>query len=300
MVKTIGNPLSWSVGALEGAGRGASHLAERLGGVEESGVPVVRKIGTEDLKEALRRGVEDFAAFRSDVVAICLLYPVIGGVLVWFALDRNLLPLLFPMLSGFALVGPLAGVGLYEMSRRRERGLHPNWGDALAVFRSSALAPIVMLGIYLLAIFVAWLFAAWFIYAMTLGPEPPASTGAFLADVFTTGAGWAMIVLGFGVGFVFAVVALAISVVSFPMLLDRDVGLPLAVVTSVTLVARNPWTMAQWGLVVALSLALGAIPALLGLALVVPILGHATWHLYRRAIDFEAPNPKPNPDPAPE
>jgi len=287
MVKTIGNPLSWSVGALDEAGRGVSHLAGRLGGIEESGVPVIRDIGTDDLKEALRRGAEDFSVFRSDVITICLLYPVIGGLLVWFALDRNLLPLLFPMLSGFALIGPLAGVGLYEMSRRRERGLEANWADAFRVLRSPAFAPILMLGFFLLAIFVAWLFAAYLIYTATLGPEPPVSAGAFVMDVLTTAAGWAMIVLGVGVGFGFAVVALAISVVSFPMLLDRDVGLPLAVITSVTLVARNPRTMAQWGLVIAVSLAVGAIPALLGLALVMPILGHATWHLYRRAVGFE-------------
>ncbi|MHA3978490.1 DUF2189 domain-containing protein [Halovulum sp. GXIMD14794] len=287
MVKTIGNPLSWSVGALEEAGRGAGHLAGRLGGVEETGPPVVRTLDQEDLREALRRGIEDFRVFRSDVVMLCLLYPVIGGLLVWFALDRDLLPLLFPLISGFALVGPLAAVGLYELSRRRERGLEANWGDALGVIRSPAFAPIMALGLFLLALFVAWMFAAWLIYGITLGPEPPVSLGAFIMDVLTSGAGWAMVILGAAVGCVFAIVALSVSVTAFPMLLDRDVGVPLAVITSVELCRRNPRVMAQWGLVVAVSLALGAIPALLGLALVLPILGHATWHLYRRGVGFE-------------
>lgn len=287
MVKTIGNPLSWSVGALEDAGRGAGHLAGRLGGVEETGPPVVRELSQDDLREALRRGIEDFRVFRSDVIMLCLLYPVIGGLLVWFALDRDLLPLLFPLMSGFALVGPLTAVGLYELSRRRERGIAASWADALGVVRSPAFAPILALGLFLLALFVAWMFAAWLIYSATLGPEPPASLGNFVMDVLMTSAGWGMVILGFGVGLIFAIVVLAVSVVAFPMLIDRDVGLPLAVITSVELCRRNPGVMAQWGLVVAVSLAIGAIPVLLGLALVLPILGHATWHLYRRGVGFE-------------
>ena len=117
-----------------------------------------------------------------------------------------------------------------------------------------------------------------------MGPEAPVSTTAFLRDALTTGAGWAMILIGMATGFVFAMVVLAISVVSFPLLLDRNVGLPVAVVTSVRVATRNPRAICAWGLIVAVSLALGSLPAFLGLIIVLPVLGHATWHLYRLAV----------------
>jgi uncharacterized membrane protein len=136
----------------------------------------------------------------------------------------------------------------------------------------------------LLAIFGIWIGVAAALYDATLGPEPPASIGAFAHDLLTTGAGWALIGVGFGVGFLFALLVLAISVVSFPLLLDRDVGLPAAVWTSVRAVAANPVPMVLWGLIVASGLVIGSIPLFLGLIIVVPVLGHATWHLYRKMV----------------
>ena len=109
----------------------------------------------------------------------------------------------------------------------------------------------------------------------------------FLREVLTTGAGWTMILVGCGVGFLFAALVLATSVVSFPLLLDRDVGLPVAVITSMRVAAANPLPIAVWGLIVAGGLLLGSIPFFLGLIVVMPILGHATWHLYRRTVVAE-------------
>jgi uncharacterized membrane protein len=129
------------------------------------------------------------------------------------------------------------------------------------------------------------LLVATLIYQLTLGPEPPASIAAFARDVFTTGAGWTMIVVGVGVGFLFALLVLAISVVSFPLLLDQDVGLGAAVSTSIDSVAANPGPMAVWGLIVAGGLLIGSIPVFLGLIFVLPVLGHATWHLYRKVVE---------------
>ena len=126
---------------------------------------------------------------------------------------------------------------------------------------------------------------------LTLGPEPPVSIAAFARDVFTTSAGWTMILVGVGVGFLFALLVLAISVVSFPLLLDRDVGFDAAVWTSIRAVAANPGSMAIWGLIVAGGLVIGSIPVFLGLVIVMPVLGHATWHLYRKVVPVDAHPP---------
>jgi uncharacterized membrane protein len=244
----------------------------------------VRRIEVVDLRDVLARGLADFGAYRTDIIFLCIIYPIAGLVLARLAFGYDMLPLLFPLASGFALIGPIAAIGLYEMSRRREQGVDISWADAFGVVRAPAFGAIVVLGLLLLVIFLLWLAAAYGIYMATLGPEPPVSVGSFFREVFTTGAGWALIVVGVGVGFLFAVLVLTISVVSFPMLLDRDVGLYAAVATSVHAVVENPVPMAVWGLIVAGSLVIGSIPALLGLVIVMPVLGHATWHLYRKLV----------------
>jgi len=246
--------------------------------------PAVHRIEARDLWAALREGAADVGAARADVVFIAVIYPLAGLVLAQLAFRTNMLPMIFPLLSGFALIGPLAAVGLYEISRRRELGEEVNWTVASKVLHSPGLGSILGLGAILLILFFAWLAAAWGIYAVTLGPEPPASLGAFLNAIFTTPAGWTMIFVGCAVGFLFAAAALAMSVVSFPLLLDRDVNMRTAIATSLRAVAANPGTMALWGLIVAGALVLGSIPALVGLIFVMPLLGHATWRLYRKLV----------------
>lgn len=283
MVKTIGNPLSWAAHVF---GRGSFYVesgTRELGG--EDAAPIeIRALQISDLRIALQKGAEDFAAFRTDVIFVVVIYPIIGLLLTWVAFNRDLLPLLFPMVAGFALLGPFAGVGLYEMSRRRERGLKASWGDALDVIESPSFVPILILGGYLLAIFAVWMLAAYSLYGLTLGPEPPVSTSVFVHDIFSTGAGRTMLIAGVLVGFIFAALVLAISFVSFPLLLDRHVGVPKAVITSVEIALKSPVTVAAWGVVVALLLGLGVVTAFVGLIVVLPVLGHATWHLYRRSV----------------
>jgi uncharacterized membrane protein len=283
----IRNPAEWSVDqlksaelALERAGHSLRRPADTRGGQ----LPAVRWISLADLREVLARGLADFAAYRTDVIFLCIIYPVVGVVLASLAFGYGMLPLLFPLASGFALIGPVAAVGLYEMSRRREQGVDITWADAFGVVRAPAFGAILVLGLVLLAIFLLWLAAAYGIYLVTLGPELPASFGAFVRAVFTTGAGWALIVVGVGVGLLFAILVLTISVVSFPLLLDRDVGLYTAVATSVRAAMANPVPMAVWGLIVAAGLVIGSIPLFLGLIIVMPVLGHATWHLYRKVV----------------
>jgi uncharacterized membrane protein len=152
------------------------------------------------------------------------------------------------------------------------------------VVQSPSFGAIVLLGLLLMAIFLLWLLAAEAIYQMTLGPEPPVSIGSFIRDVFSTGAGWTMIGVGIGVGFLFALLVLAISVVSFPLLLDRPASVATAIRTSLRAVRMNPGPMAVWGLIVAGGLVVGSIPLFLGLVIVMPVLGHATWHLYRLVV----------------
>jgi uncharacterized membrane protein len=248
------------------------------------GAPVVRRIGLDDIRNALAEGFDDFGANRTDVIFLCVFYPVVGFVLGRLASGYGVVPLLFPLISGFALVGPLAAVGLNEMSRRREQGLSVAWSDAFDVLRSPSIGSIAVLGMLLIVTFLLWLIAAQAIYEVTLGPQPPVSVGSFIHDVFATRAGWTMIVVGVGVGFLFAVFAFSVSVVSFPLLLERDVGVDKAVRVSISAVAANPGPMAVWGLVIVAALVIGSIPLFLGLVVVLPVLGHATWHLYRKVV----------------
>jgi len=285
MAHRIRNPIEWDIDQMSAA----SHKAGETGWLVADGgasvaIPVVRRISVAELWTAVRAGIDDFAAFRTDVVLIALIYPLVGLLLANWTFGNEFLPLLFPLASGFALIGPVAAVWLYEMSRMREQGRAVTWIDAFGVVASPRFPAILLLGLVLIAIMIAWLFAAQEIYVLTLGPQPPTSVGAFITDVFTTAAGWAMIVIGFAVGFLFALLVLAISVISFPLLLDRDVGLPTAVLTSVRAVLINPWPMAVWGCGVAASLALGSLPFFIGLVIVIPVLGHATWHLYRELV----------------
>jgi uncharacterized membrane protein len=249
--------------------------------------PTVRRITISDLGDALRLGFEDFWARPSHYVFLCLIYPIVGLILTRWSTGGNAIYLVYPLMYGFALHGPLAAIGLYEISRRREVGLDSAWRLAFDVRHSAALPSIMVIGAMLVALFLVWLFTAQSIYTSLFGAQPPASIGGFLRDVLTTSRGWTLIVVGNAVGLVFAVIVLATTVIAFPLLLDRDVGAVAAIETSVRAVMTNPLQMAAWGLIVAVLLVIGSIPLFAGLAVVMPVLGHATWHLYRKVIEPE-------------
>lgn len=284
MAKTIGNPVSWFARSVGSTGGHISESAAYVVGQADMAEPQVRTLELEDIRHALRAGVQDFMASRTDAMFAVLVYPIIGLLLIGLGLQKDLLPLMFPLISGFALLGPVAAVGLYELSRRREAGLEANWGHALGFIGSPSFGAILVLGIYMTGIFFAWMLTAGAILAVTMGTQPPASAMVFARDVLTTGPGWMMIILGFGVGFFFALGVLAMSVVSFPLLLDRNVGVQVAIATSIKVTKQNPRVVLTWGAIVAAGLVLGSLPMFLGLIVVMPILGHATWHFYRRAV----------------
>jgi uncharacterized membrane protein len=248
---------------------------------------IIRKIRMRDLKDALAEGIEDFSAVPTHAIFLSIIYPVTALVLAQLTLN-NLSHLFFPLAAGFALIGPVAALGLYELSRRRELGLEPSWTHAFGVRHSASIGGILVLGVLLVIIFLVWVAVSQAIYVANFGYAPPESIPNFLRQLFTTPEGWALIVIGNGVGFLFAVLVLMISVVSFPLLLDRDVGAAVAILTSVRVVLKNPLTMAMWGLIVAGLLLIGALPLFIGLAVVMPVLGHSTWHLYRKVVEPDA------------
>jgi uncharacterized membrane protein len=245
----------------------------------------IRSIGFADLNIALRKGLDDFVAMPTHAIFVALIYPIIGIVLARLAFGYSVLPLIYPLASGFALVGPVAALGLYELSRQREEGREPSVMETFDVIHSSSIGAICALGFLFLLIFGVWLALANGIYISAFGYGSPESLSQFVHDIVATPAGWYLIVVGNFVGFCFAAIALSVGAFSFPMLLDRDVGAAVALSTSLRAVAHNPLTMAIWGVIVAALLVIGSIPCFLGLAVVLPVLGHATWHLYRRTID---------------
>jgi len=252
--------------------------------------PQVRKIAPSDLKDALSKGIADFKAIPSHLFFLGLIYPIVG---VWLAVGNS--PwLLVPLLVGYPLIGAFAALGFYEISRRRELGLDttsteygidPSWKHAFYAIRSHSIFSILSLGMLLLVTLTCWIFTAQALYTTFFGSAPPESLTQFLGDILNTPQGWKFIGYGTVAGFLFAAVTLSISVVSFPLLLDCDVEVPVAIFTSVKAVLG---TMTLWGLIVALSLAAGFALLLVGLAVVIPILGHATWHLYRKTVDASA------------
>ena len=258
----------------------------------------IRTIGLSDLFRALRLGWEDFEEMPSHALMLCVIYPVLGLVLARVVSGYSVLPLLFPLAAGFALLGPFAALGLYELSSRRERGESATAWDAFEVLRSPSFGAMLGLGTLLLALFVVWIATAEAIYVAAFGYGGAAGVSDFVYRILTTPQGWWLIVVGCGTGFLFALVALCLSVVSFPLMLDRHAGAFESMVTSLRVVARNPVPMAAWGLIVAALLVVGTIPAFLGLAVVIPLLGHATWHLYRETVAI-APNAKPVTTPPP-
>src|SRR4051794_2832654 len=239
---------------------------------QDSGAaPIVRSIELSDLNDALRRGWDDFKAVPSHAIILCVIYPVLGLVLARTVLGYSVLPLLFPLAAGFALLGPFAALGLYELSRRREAGEPASAWDAAEVVRSPSFGAMLGLGTLLLALFVTWVATAQAIYVAPFGYAAAAGIPDFAERVLTTSHGWWLIVVGCAVGFLFAVGALGVRVVWLPGMRDRHAGAVDAMLTSRRVAGRNADPMVAWGWVVAVLWCSGALPPCLGLPLGRPL-----------------------------
>ncbi len=246
--------------------------------------PSVRRIDRSDLHWALRQGWTDFTSLRGDILVVGFVYPLVVLLVAGIALGASLFPLLEPIVGGLALLGPLLAIGFYELARRRENGLDSRWTHFLDPLRGPARLHILAIGAFATVLFLGWLGIAWQIYESTLGRLEPDGVTGLLGTLFTTQQGWMLIILGNLTGLIFAAVMLAVTVATFPMLVD-GFDASKAVVTSLRATYQNPLTVATWGLYVAVILILACIPFFIGLAIVLPVLGYATWHLYTRLVD---------------
>ena len=244
----------------------------------------VRAITGADVDWALREGWADFKAKRGDLLLVPFLYPAVGFIASAFAFNANLIPLIFPLVAGLSILGPAVAAGFYELARRREAGEDGSWWHFLDPLKGRSRMPLAVLTIVLTGLFVGWLVAAWAIYTATLGMMGPPTPALFTSTMFASSQGWTMILIGNLVGAGFALVTLSVAVASFPMVVDKPVDALTAIMTSIAAVRKSPLTMIRWGITVALILAAGALPLFIGLAVALPVLGYATWHLYTRAV----------------
>ncbi|TXC71191.1 DUF2189 domain-containing protein [Sphingomonas ginsenosidivorax] len=247
-------------------------------------IPEIRRIGTSDLSWALAEGWKDFLEKRGDLIVIGLLYPIICLVAAVVTFNDPLLPLFFPLVAGLSILGPAAASGFYELARRREEGRDSSWWHFLDPLNGRSRLPLALLTAGLAVLMIGWLVAAYAVYDVTFGADAPLRLGDVFGRLFTTEQGWALILLGNLAGLPFAIATLVFALASFPMVVDQPVDAGLAIRTSLAAAQKNPREVFGWGLRVAALLLLGLIPLAIGLAVVLPWLGYATWHLYTRLV----------------
>ena len=245
--------------------------------------PVVRRITAADIAESLVAGVRDFQALPLYGLTFGALYAA-GGILILLSLTAfGMAYLAYPLTAGFALIGPFVAIGLYEVSRRREAGEPISFGAIWSTIRSRS--EIGWMAFVTLFMFVVWMYQVWLLISLLLGPNVSfASFSEFLTVVLTTNAGRLFLAIGNLDGAALSLILFSLTVVSFPLLLDREVDFVTAMVTSVRAVVTSPLPMIGWAAVIVVLMIVSALPYFLGLIVTVPVLGHATWHLYRRIV----------------
>ena len=242
---------------------------------------VVRDLALSDLWAALAAGWQDYRARPGFGLGFASVYVMIGLALTWVMAGRGDVFSLIPAAAGFPLLAPFCAVGLYEVSRRRERGLPLQWAPVLGAVRGRGDQQLLAMGVVLFVAYGFWLMIAHGIFAVALAESGASSESlAFLL----TPAGAMMLVIGGAVGGVIAMAFYAATVISLPMLVDRDVDFLSAIITSFAVVKANAAVMLAWAVMIAAGLFAAMLPLFLGLLVMLPVLGHATWHLYRRAV----------------
>ena len=246
--------------------------------------PVVRPIAATDIAEALIEGLRDFQALPIYGLAFGALYAA-GGIAIILCLTAfGMAYLAYPLAAGFALIGPFVAIGLYEVSRRRETGQPVSFGAIWSTIRSRS--EIGWMAFVTLFVFVTWMYQVWLLISLLLGPHTSFSTlQEFITVVLTTKEGLLFLAIGNAVGALLSLILFSLTVVSFPLLLEREVDFVTAMVTSVRAVVTSPLPMIGWAAVIVMLLIVSALPYFLGLVVTVPVLGHATWHLYRRIVE---------------
>jgi uncharacterized membrane protein len=246
--------------------------------------PVVRPVAVTDIAEALVEGLRDFQALPLYGLALGALYAA-GGIAIILCLTAfGMAYLAYPLAAGFALIGPFVAIGLYEVSRRRETGQPVSFGAIWSTIRSRS--EIGWMAFVTLFVFVAWMYQVWLLISLLLGPHASFSTlQEFITVVLTTKEGLLFLAIGNAVGALLSLILFSLTVVSFPLLLEREVDFVTAMVTSVRAVVTNPLPMIGWAAVIVMLLIVSALPYFLGLVVTLPVLGHATWHLYKRIVE---------------
>lgn len=247
-------------------------------------VPEVLVLDLSDLRESLAAGWRDFLRAPLFGLFFAAVFVAGGWLILWAATTKGQIWWTLPASAGFPILGPFIACGFYEISRRLEAGQPLDWGGILGVILRQKDRQIPAMAAVIVVFFLFWNFLAHMIFALFLGTSTMTNVSSSLA-IFLTPEGMIMLAVGTVVGAVFATVLYAVTVVSVPLLLDREVDFVTAMITSVDLVRENSVIMFAWGAFIAAVLFLGMLPWFLGLFVVLPVLGHASWHLYRRAIE---------------
>ncbi len=250
--------------------------------------PTVRAVTAADIRSALAEGLDDFVRAPAYGLFFGAIY-ALGGIFILLAVTRLHMPWLgYPLAAGFALLGPFVAVGTYEVSRRLESNTPLTWSGVLGVVFAQRAREFSWLAFVTLFVFLIWMYQVRLLLALFLGFKSFASFSEFLTVILTTPEGLAFLAVGHVVGAALALGVFSLTVVSFPLLLDRDVDFITAMITSVKAVTTSPVPMLAWGAIVAIVLMVSAAPMFLGLTITLPILGHTTWHLFRRLVEPEA------------
>jgi uncharacterized membrane protein len=255
------------------------------GKAPRSADPFVREITISDVNDAWAQGLRDFQAAPMFGLAFGGFYAAAGIAIVSSAAVLGLSHLAYPLAAGFALLGPFAAVGLYEVSRRLEAGMAPSWSGVLGIVFEQRNRQLAWMAFVVLFIFIVWMYQVQLLLALFVGLHSFATLKDLLSVLTTTPEGVAFLLLGNAIGAFLSLILFALTVVSIPLLLDHDVDFVTAMITSVRAVIANPVPMLGWGFAIGVLLLLASLPFFVGLVVVLPILGHATWHLYRRVVD---------------